>query len=150
MSDYEEANVETGELTSKMTCSSARKSGYILIKGRPCKIVELSSSNTGKHGHSKVHLVALDIFTGKKLEDVVPSTHEVEVPHISRTEYKLNGIDGGKLQLSDNQGNNKDDVALPEGEIGQQIVDSVEKGDSLFVTIMKAMNEEACISYRNA
>ena len=34
-------------------------------QNRPCKIVEMSTSKTGKHGHAKVHLVALDIFTGE-------------------------------------------------------------------------------------
>ena len=53
------------------------------MSGRPCKIVDMSTSKTGKHGHAKVHLVAIDvstslvsgrvdfmmsqIFTGKKL-----------------------------------------------------------------------------------
>ena len=37
-----------GELTTKRT-------------GRPCKIVEMSTSKTGKHGHAKVHLVAIDV-----------------------------------------------------------------------------------------
>ena len=36
-----------------------------LPQNRPCKIVEMSTSKTGKHGHAKVHLVALDIFTGE-------------------------------------------------------------------------------------
>ena len=36
----------------------------IFCQNRPCKIVEMSTSKTGKHGHAKVHLVALDIFTG--------------------------------------------------------------------------------------
>ena len=59
------------------------------MKSRPCKIVDMSTSNTGKHGHAKVHLVGLDIFSGKKCEEVVPSTHEVDVPNVSRIEYKL-------------------------------------------------------------
>ena len=37
----------------------------IISQNRPCKIVEMSTSKTGKHGHAKVHLVALDIFTGR-------------------------------------------------------------------------------------
>ena len=37
----------------------------IYYQNRPCKIVEMSTSKTGKHGHAKVHLVALDIFTGE-------------------------------------------------------------------------------------
>ena len=35
-------------------------------QNRPCKIVEMSTSKTGKHGHAKVHMVALDIFTGEE------------------------------------------------------------------------------------
>ncbi len=34
--------------------SAIRKNGHIMIKGRPCKVVEMSTSKTGKHGHAKV------------------------------------------------------------------------------------------------
>lgn len=33
----------------------------IQLLGRPCKIVDMSTSKTGKHGHAKVHLVAIDV-----------------------------------------------------------------------------------------
>jgi len=35
-------------------CSALRKNGYVMIKSRPCKIMEMSTSKTGKHGHAKV------------------------------------------------------------------------------------------------
>ncbi len=47
--------------TLRMQCSSLRKSGHVVIKGRACKIVDMSTSKTGKHGHAKVHLVAIDV-----------------------------------------------------------------------------------------
>jgi len=80
-------------LTFPMTSSSLRKNGHIVLKGRPCKIVEMSTSKTGKHGHAKIHFVAIDIFTGKKIEDIVPSTHNSDVPNVHREEYQLVRLD---------------------------------------------------------
>ena len=66
MSDFEDAEFETAgsgaALVYPKQCSALRKSEFVMIKGKACKIVDMSTSKTGKHGHAKVHMVALDIF----------------------------------------------------------------------------------------
>ncbi|KAK7441740.1 translation initiation factor eIF5A [Stygiomarasmius scandens] len=144
---FEQANAGAST-TYPMQCSALRKNGHVVIKGRPCKIVEMSTSKTGKHGHAKVHLVAIDIFTGKKLEDISPSTHNMDVPNVSRTEYQLVNIDDGFLNLMTQDGTPKDDVKVPEGEIGEQIESAFNDGSDLLVTIVSAMGEEQAISFK--
>merc|ERR1712029_1126121 len=106
--------------TFPMQCSALRKNGFVVIKNRPCKIVEMSTSKTGKHGHAKVHLVAIDIFTGKKLEDLSPSTHNMDVPNVSRREYQLINVEDDFLSLMDDSGDTREDVKMPEGEVGDR------------------------------
>ncbi|EAU87617.1 eukaryotic translation initiation factor 5A-2 [Coprinopsis cinerea okayama7 len=147
--DFQQAGAGAS-LTYPMQCSALRKNGHVVIKGRPCKIVDMSTSKTGKHGHAKVHLVAIDIFTGKKLEDISPSTHNMDVPNVSRTEYQLVNIDDGFLNLMTNDGTPKDDVRVPEGDIGKEIQDAFDEGKDLLVTIVSAMGEEQAISWKEA
>ena len=65
--------------TRPVKASSIRKGGYAVLRGFPCKIVELATAQPGKHGHSKIHFIGLDIFTGKKHEDIHPAKEYIEV-----------------------------------------------------------------------
>merc|ERR1711936_517275 len=111
------ADFEGGESGSSETypqqCSALRKGGHVMIKGRPCKIVEMPTSKTGKHGHAKVHMVALDIFTNRKYEDICPSTHNMDVPNVSRKDYQLlDCSDDGYLSLMDDSGDTREDLKI--------------------------------------
>ncbi|KAL6940024.1 translation initiation factor eIF5A [Hanseniaspora vineae] len=146
---FETADAGTSA-TYPLQCSALRKNGFVVIKGRPCKIIDMSTSKTGKHGHAKVHLVATDIFTGKKLEDLSPSTHNMEVPVVKREEYQLLDIDDGFLSLMTMDGETKDDVRAPEGELGDNLQAAFDEARDINVTIISAMGEEAAISFKDA
>lgn len=105
---------------------------------------------TGKHGHAKVHLVAIDIFTGKKLEELSPSTHNMDVPHVNRAEYTLINIDDGFMSLMLPDGSCKDDVKVPEGDLGDKIQVEFDEGKELVVSVISSMGEEAAIAFKEA
>merc|ERR1719409_2499727 len=113
-----------------------------MIKGHPCKVAEVTTSKTGKHGHAKAHIVALDIFTSKKYEDLCPSGHNIEVPFVKRTEFQALTVDGdsGEVSLLLDSGETKDDLNLPDrqkiGEptdedkkLSKDLAEAVEKGE---------------------
>jgi len=144
------ADFEGGESGSSETypqqCSALRKGGHVMIKGRPCKIVEMSTSKTGKHGHAKVHMVALDIFTGKKLEDICPSTHNMNVPNVTRKDYVFSMIDDdGYVTLMEDDGEQKEDLKVPDDDVGVEMRDKFEKDEQFLVTVLSACGEERIV-----
>jgi translation initiation factor 5A len=157
MSDTEhDHDFNTGDSGAAATypkqCSALRKNEFVMIKGRPCKVVEMSTSKTGKHGHAKVHLIALDIFTNKKLEDICPSTHNMDCPVVKRKEYQLLAVnEDGFVSLMDLENcDTKDDLRLPEDDLGRQIKDAFDKDENgILLTVVAACGEEAILGWKN-
>lgn len=143
-------------LTYPQQAGTIRKNAFIVIKNRPCKVIDVSTSKTGKHGHAKCHFVATDIFTGKKLEDLQPSSHNCEVPNVSRQEFSVIDIsDDGFVSLMDDGGNTKDDLQLPKGteeleKLAVQIKSDFDDGKELIVVVLKSMGEEIISSLKMA
>mmetsp|Transcript_134881 Transcript_134881/g.349543 ORF Transcript_134881/g.349543 Transcript_134881/m.349543 type:complete len:170 (+) Transcript_134881:94-603(+) len=151
MADDDEPTFESAESGASHTypqqAGEIRKGSHLMIKGHPCKCIEVSTSKTGKHGHAKAHIVALDIFTGKKYEDLCPTSHNLEVPFVKRTEYQLLTADGdsGEVSLLLESGETKDDLNLPTFvQVGEptdddkKVVDDIMKGvdDGKTVTVI--------------
>merc|ERR1719238_945598 len=168
MSDAEdEPTFETADAGSAHTyplqCGELRKGSHVMIKGHPCKVVEITTSKTGKHGHAKAHIVALDIFTAKKYEDLCPTSHNVEVPFVKRTEYQILMADegSGNVSLLLETGETKDDLNLPDrvqiGEptdddkkVSADILGALEKGDDCTAIVLSAIGVEKIIALKTS
>jgi translation initiation factor 5A len=123
----------------------------MMIKGHPCKVLNISVSKTGKHGHAKCNFTATDIFTGKKYEDMIPSTHGTTVPIVNRSDWEVIDIDGDELTLMDEAGNQKTDLNLPSYPEGmaEEIRAAWNGGEnSVIVTVQAAVGIEQVIAYK--
>jgi translation initiation factor 5A len=123
----------------------------MMIKGHPCKVLNISVSKTGKHGHAKCNFTATDIFTGKKYEDMIPSTHGTTVPIVNRSEWEVIDIDGDELTLMDEAGNQKTDLNLPTypETLADEIREAWSGGEnSVMVTVQSAVDIEQIIGFK--
>merc|ERR1719198_2070303 len=113
--DYTFGNdASAGADTYPCEAGQIRKGGLIMVKGRPCKVSEVSVSKTGKHGHAKCNFTTYDIFTDKKLEDMIPSTHGTTVPNVKREEYTLMSVaEDDFMTIMDENGDIREDLKLP-------------------------------------
>jgi translation initiation factor 5A len=137
-------------LTYPTQASALRKGGYAILKSKPCKILEISTAKPGKHGHAKCTFRGRDIFTGKDCEDSHPSSQNVEVPVVKKTEYDVLYITrDGYLCLLGEEGE-KQDVKVPEGEVGDRIRSYLDEGKVVVVVILKAMGMEIAVDVKAA
>ena len=152
-----EGSFEKGDGGSHVFPSSAgniKKGSYMLIKTHPCKIVSVTTSKTGKHGHAKAAITGICVFTTKKCEDSVPTSHNVECPNITKVEYALiNILEDDFLSLMDEEtGDMREDLALDGhkcwAESNKKIREDFDNGEDLLVTVLGAMGRECVISHR--
>jgi len=131
-------------LLTPQKAGTLKKGGYIQIKGHPCKIAEMSTSKTGKHGHAKMNIVGIDVLTGKKYEEMTPTSHNVDAPVVSRDEFQVVGLDSDYLSLMDGNGNMKDDVRIPEDPtLVARIREGMDAGDKdVWVAVLSAPEGE--------
>jgi len=149
--DIDFTSADSGASTTfPMQCSALRKNGFVVLKGRPCKIVEMSTSKTGKHGHAKVNMVGIDIFTNKKYEDMCPSTHNMDVPNVKRLDLQLLNIQDSFLTLMSDNGDVREDLRLPDGDLGKEIQTKFDAGEDLIVSVLSSMNEECAVAVKAA
>jgi len=156
--DYAFDNAEAaGSDTIPMEAGQIKKGGLIMIKGRPCKVSEVTTSKTGKHGHAKCNFTTYDIFTNKKLEDMIPSTHGTTVPNVTRQERLLTDIDDDDfMTLMDDDGNERSDLKLPKypetaaAELRAFYEETVAKDEMVSVTVLVFGNqtEEMVIAWK--
>jgi len=102
-------------LTTKIVDAGQLKVGsFVIVDGVACKVADVQTSKSGKHGHAKVRLVAIGILDNKKRDVVMPAHDNVEVPIIDKNTAQVLSIVGTKASVMDMETFETFDLDIPE------------------------------------
>ncbi len=82
-----------------------KKGSHVILEGRPCKIITVTIAKTGKHGHMKVTMTGIDVFTSAKYVKNVPGHVTVMQFELEKKEYLLTNIEDNLLEYLDEKNN---------------------------------------------
>ncbi len=88
------------EITFKKV-SQLKEGSYILIDGTVCKIKSIEKSKPGRHGAAKARIQGTGLFDNQKKTLLKPTSAEVEVPIIDRSNAQVVAVIGDSLQIMD-------------------------------------------------
>jgi translation initiation factor 5A len=115
------------------------------------QIVDYSTSKTGKHGHAKANITGVDIFTGRKYEDISPTSHNMLQPIVTRKDYQLVDIDeDGFVTMMDDKNDTRSDLRIDPSsdETHKKLKEDFDEGKDLLVTVLAAMSTEKIIAVK--
>ena len=141
-----QANEENWDFPS--TAGQLKKGDIMLIKEVPCKILEITTSKTGKHGHAKANITARDLFGGNKAEDSVSTSHNVTCAVIRKTEYDLINMADGEVTLLGDDGEIDFNVKETDKEMMDDIQKAFDDEKDVVVTVIKYREREKIVSFR--
>jgi translation initiation factor 5A len=72
----------------------------------------------------------------------------MDVPHVKREDYQLTDIDDGFLVLMSDGGDLREDLKIPDGELGVQLRAEYDSGKELLCTVLKSCGEEVVIAIK--
>lgn len=150
---------EQGDAGSNLTYpkagGSVRKGSYIMLKGFPCQVEDISISKTGKHGHAKARCTGKDIFTDKKYVDVFPTSHNVDCPFVKKQDYEMvdceadeNNNANGTVSYMDEEGEVKEIFIAENEELVGELVQLTEDDKNVMINVIIAMDKEMITGFR--
>ena len=81
--------------------TEARVGTNIIHEGGTFTVKKIDISKTGKHGHAKCRIEAVNMFTGSKKIFVIPGHDKLEVPLVTKNKAQVLSMAGDKISVMD-------------------------------------------------
>lgn len=108
-----------------ITFNAWRQGSTYMIKDRPCKLVEKVISRAGRRGISRARLTGIDIFTGKKYEEIIRIMDPMVQVNVTHERFELV------------------DIAPPTSDSGDRVFTLLPTGDENWLDLPKDEAVEA-------
>ena len=146
------------EPTFPVEAGALKKGGFVVLNARACRIVALDTFCPGKHGGAKVAVVGRDLFNGRKYEHLSPAHATVPCPVIDRVELLATAVSDRRIAALDERGNARAVGTAPTAEARAADAEALEadvaarlaRGEDVFVSVVRAMDEVAISGVRSA
>ncbi len=94
--------------------SEIQKGSYMLFEGVPCKVVDIQTSKTGKHGHAKMRMTGIGLIDEKKRMVIMPAHDNVDVPIVEKKNAQVLSVSGDTANVMDSESYETFDLKIPE------------------------------------
>uniref|UniRef100_A0A146KM40 Eukaryotic translation initiation factor 5A n=1 Tax=Lygus hesperus TaxID=30085 RepID=A0A146KM40_LYGHE len=134
-----------------MQAGSCKKGSFVVLKGRPCKVVEVKTSKTGKHGHAKANITGVCVLSQQKCVEVHPTSHNITEFKLEKTEYLVCDVDQNesKINVLDDSNNMKFFIYKPDSQVVTDLIKAMEEDPEkqFTVTVIRAPVETTSEQY---
>ena len=102
-------------MASEMVSIKNLKPGrFCIIDGDPCRILDVTTSVSGKHGGAKARLEAIGVFDNRRRSIVKPGDTQIEVPIVEKKSGQVVAVVGETAQVMDLESYETFDAPIPE------------------------------------
>ena len=126
--------------------SKIKKGGYIMHDNEAYRVIDITHSKAGKHGHGKYRIDAVSVIGSKKISIVVSSGHKIDVPIIEKhnaqiltIEEKVETINNKKIVKKIANVMDLDSYETFDLEVPEELMNEVKEGDKvMYWTVLDA------------
>jgi translation initiation factor 5A len=131
---------------TKVSVGDVKIGMIVMLKQRPCKVLDYHSGKTGKHGAAKALIKGCDIITDKHIETSAPTSKYMWIPNTERITFKFVDIEIETQNsyitvLNEESGETKHYKVNNEDDVIKYIIDHKDDGVDIDVSMLFVLDE---------